>query len=150
MAIRILMAFEWIYSPSTHSKFELVREFFWRGTKSCSKYRNFRIKEVRIVESDLLEFPRENWRWMRFRSNYRKIRIIEVRISESLLLYTIKKIAMNGIQITHFFRGKKAVFSHLSNFAKYFPFINLNPRKWTLILLKLFIQSPTKLVEYSM
>ena len=41
--------------------------------------------EVRIVESDLLVFPKENWRWLRFRSNYRKIRIIEVRIRESLL-----------------------------------------------------------------
>ena len=85
MEIRIIMAFEWVRAPSTHSKFELVREFVWRGTKNCSNYRKFRITEVRIVESDLLEFPKENWRWLRFRSNYRKIRITEVRISESLL-----------------------------------------------------------------
>ena len=85
LKFELLMAFEWVKAPSTHSKFELVREFFWRGTKNCSNYRKFRITEVRIVESDLLEFPKKNWRWLRFRSNYRNIRIIEVRISESLL-----------------------------------------------------------------
>ena len=78
---------------------KLEREFFWRG--NCSNYRSsncrkFRITKVQIVESVLLEIPKENWWWLRFSSNYRKF-----RIGESFVKFMILFLVYNHWSINH-------------------------------------------------